>query len=123
MSVTLTAKEAAKKKLIKDLVICIVTAVIAFLVFIIGGWFGCVDGFRDMILENGVFTGIILTLFMPILMGIYISGLVIGWRYWHRRIMITTWLSLIIKLCLATLTGYIVFPITIIKDIIAYVKA
>ena len=116
-------KEAAKKKLIKDLLVFIITAGICLIIFVGVGWIGNVGGFRALVLSEGVLLGILATLIAPIIMGLYIAGIVVGMKFLNQRIVAMNLVGLLIKLILAVFIGFILFPVVIIKDIVAYVKA
>ena len=123
MSVALTAKEAAKKKLIKDLIVGIITTVVVFLVLIAVIWIGNVDEMRTDLLADGFFAAILATIGLPILVGYIFASVVAGMRFWNKRLITRNLIAWFIKYCLAVLTGYVIFLIVVIKDIIAYVKA
>lgn len=116
-------KEVAKKKLIKDLLVFIITAGICLIILVGVGWIGNMEGFRDIILSEGVLLGILATLIAPIIMGLYIAGIVVGMKFLNQRIVAMNLFGLLFKLILAVLIGFILFPVVIIKDIVAYVKA
>ncbi len=117
----MSAKEAAKKKLIKDLLVFVITAGLSLIAVVGVGWIGNVAGFREMILSEGVLIGILGTLIAPLILGLEIAGMVVGWK--ALRIRSGSLIGFIIKLAVAIMIGYVLFPIVIIKDIVAYVKA
>ena len=56
-------------------------------------------------------------------MGFEIAGFILGWKWAHERFRAYNIWGLVIKVCIAVFAGYIIFPVVLIKDIIAYVKA
>lgn len=91
-------KEVAKKKLIKDLLVFIITAGICLIILVGMGWIGNVDGFRDIILSEGVLLGILATLIAPFIMGLYIAGIVVGMKFLNQRIVAMNLFGLLFKL-------------------------
>ena len=115
-------KEQAKKKLIKDLLVFGITTVITLALLIVG-IIGNIEGLRDIAFAEGVGTGIIAIILVPLIMGFEVAGFVIGWKALSQRLRAYNLLGLIIKVCIAVFLGYIIFPVILIKDIIAYCKA
>ena len=121
----MTHKEECKKKIIKDLkpfiIATVITAVIIIAFMIIS------PEAKAILAEGGAFNGtvaaIILATFVPILFGFEIAGFIMGWKWLSQRIKAQNLLGLCIKVANAPFIGYIMFPVILVKDIIAYNKA
>lgn len=116
-------KEQAKRQLIQDLRLCVIIAVVTFVIFLIG-IIGNINGLREDAFSEGVFTGIVGLILAPLLLGVSISGWVMGVRWLAPRFPDWGFIKWMIIFFIAGPIGCIlVFPITIIRDIIAYSKA
>lgn len=117
----MTQKQEFKKKLIKDLIPFVITAALMLITIII-----CtiaVEEFREIFAEVTIFEGIIAIMLAPLIMGFEVAGLIVGWKWLSQYIRVGSLLGFIIKLTIAALIGYILFPVILIKDIVAYCKA
>ncbi len=101
-------KSEAKRKFIKDLITLLIG-------FIIGGFFGIctMSGTNDAGDK----------IFEFILMGVVLSGIPLGWKFASHIITAVSFIGIILKFFISLLLGWIVTPITIIKDIISLVVA
>ena len=115
-------KEEAKKQLLKDLIPFFVTAGLA-LAFMLFGLITNYGNFHGIFEGQNIFVSIIAFILAPIIMGVYISGLICGWKWASKRWVALNLWGLLIKLIISVLAGYIIFPVKIIKDIIAIVRA
>ena len=93
------------------------------IIFMIIGGITNLEGFRDIYAEATVFEGIVATILVPLIMGFEVAGVIEGWKWISKFVKAGTFLGFLIKLLIATLAGYIIFPVILIKDIIAYCKA
>ena len=115
-------KEQAKKKLIKDLLPFAISTGI-FLVILIIGIITNMGGIRETAFSEGVLIGIVAVILVPIILGFEIAGFIIGWKWASTKWVALNLWGLLIKVIISVFAGYIIFPIVIIKDIIAYAKA
>lgn len=115
-------KSEAKKKIIKDLVIFFITAIATAALLIVGAVTD-MEGFRDIFVGVSMIESIIACILVPILLGFQISGMVIGWGIIGNKIPITGVVGIGIRLLISLFLGCIIFPIVLIKDVIAYKKA
>lgn len=99
-------KEEAKSTLIKDIAILLVG-------FIIGGIIGLV-GFKPENFGDGI-------LFFC-LFGMVVGGVPLGWKWASKVITAVGLLSIVFKFFLSWVLGWIAAPVTVIKDIILFVK-
>lgn len=94
-------KEQMKKQLIKDIIVAVVAwAVVAIILVSMDNPLG-----------------------FAIPMGLFFAGLPFGWRWASKIFTATSLIAILIKFILAMVLGWIALPITIIIDIIHYVKA
>ena len=115
-------KETAKKKLIKDLIPFAITAVLTLILLFVG-LITNLNDFRSIFAEANIFVSIIAFILAPLIMGFEIAGFILGWKWAHERFRAYNIWGLVIKVCIAVFAGYIIFPVVLVKDIIAYVKA
>ena len=122
----MTYKEECKKKIIKDLKPFIITTVITAVLYI-AAVIATLIIYPEIYAEAGAFNSIIavivVSILIPLFLGLEIAGCIVGWKWLSKYIRATNILGLCIKIGVATLIGYVMFPVILIKDIIAYNKA
>ena len=82
-----------------------------------------VEGFREIYADASVFEGIVASILVSLILGFEIAGFIVGWKWISGYVRARNLLGFFIKLIIATLIGYIIFPVILVKDIIAYCKA
>ena len=95
-------KSQAKSILIKDIVIAVI-AIGGFAIFAIVS--------EDMPVSAGIF------------LGLFVGGLPFGWRWASKIFKAFSLMAVIAKALISLVLGWIALPVTIIKDIIAFVNA
>ena len=115
-------KEQAKKKLIKDLIPFLITAAIVLIITIIG-LITDLGGLRTQLAGESIVAIIVAVPLAAIILGFEVAGMILGWKWASKRWVALNLWGLLIKLIIACFAGYIIFPIVIVKDIIAYAKA
>ena len=108
----------AKKKLIKDLIPFAITAVLTLILLFVG-LITDLNDFRAIFADANVFTSVIAFILAPIILGFEVAGFILGWKWASERFRAYNLFGLIIKVCISVFAGYIIFPIVLIKDIIA----
>lgn len=97
-------KKKAVKKLIKHLIIFVIAIVVA--ASIVVGVMGD---------QSSIFLGIF--------GGLFFAGIPFGWKVASNIITAVSFIGIIFKALISMVIGWVALPITIIKDIIAVVKA
>ena len=118
----MTKKQECLKKIIKDLIPFAITAVITIVIMIVGA-VGGIEGFKEIYADVSVFEGIVASVLVPLILGFEVAGFIIGWKWLSNYVKARNLLGFFIKLIIATLVGYILYPVILVKDIIAYCKA
>ena len=115
-------KEEAKKQLLKDLIPFFVTAGLA-LIFMLFGLITNYGNFRGIFEGANIFVGIIAFILAPVILGFEVAGFIVGWKWASKRWVALNLWGLLLKVIISVFAGYIIFPVKIIKDIIAIVRA
>lgn len=115
-------KETLKKKLIKDILLFAIPAVIVIAILIAGFASGN-EELLSIFEGESVFVSVIAVILVPIIGGFEVAGFILGWKWVSDWLKAYNLLGFIIKGLIATFAGYIIYPIVLIKDIIAYKKA
>ena len=115
-------KEEAKKQLLKDLIPFFIVAGLV-LVFMIFGMITNYGDFRGIFEGYNVFVSIIAFILAPVILGFEVAGFILGWKWASKRWVALNLWGLLLKVIISVFAGYIIFPVMIIKDIIAIVRA
>lgn len=100
-------KSEAKNKFIKDLITLLIG-------FIIGGIVGLCAMPADDIGSK---------IMSFIIFGLFLGGIPLGWKFASHIITAVSFIGIIGKLFISLVLGWIVAPITVIKDIVSFVVA
>lgn len=98
-------KETAKKALIKDIVIFAVTVV---------GMAAFWGSFMNMLMGDAT---------MGIFLSIFFTGIPFGWRWASKVITAVSLYGIVLKAMIALFLGWLAAPVTIIVDIVRFVRA